>query len=197
VHFARALAAVGRVFGPAYGVVAHSLGAPAAAYAMRRGFRAERAVFLAPPADPSDWAGRFAARLGVSPRVMAGMRARSERWLGASWPEVSLTGLLSLDQATPLLVVHDRDDRDVPFDHGHAVASRWPGARLVETSGLGHRRILRDAGVVAQAVSFVAGGPTSVCDDGDATVGCLTGLASLERYLDDRDGRWALLAEGA
>jgi pimeloyl-ACP methyl ester carboxylesterase len=197
VHFARALAAVGRVFGPAHGIVAHSLGAPAAAYAMRRGFPAGRAVFLAPPADPADWAGRFAARLGVSPRVMDDMRARSERWLGASWSEVSLTGLLSLDQATPLLVVHDRDDRDVPFDHGRAVASRWAGARLVETAGLGHRRILRDAGVVAQAVSFVVGAPTSVGDCGDAAVGCLTGLASLERYLDDRESRWALLAEGA
>lgn len=194
VHFARALAAVGGVFGPAHGIVAHSLGAPAVAFAMRRGLAAGRVVFLAPPADPIDWSERFAARLGVSPRVMAAMRERSERWLGASWGDVSLTALARGQQA-PLLVVHDQQDHDVPFEHGAAVAASWPGARLLETSGLGHRRILRDAGVVAQAVSFVAGTPTGVSEP-DATVGCLSGLASLERYLDDREARWALLAEG-
>jgi pimeloyl-ACP methyl ester carboxylesterase len=195
VHFARALTAVGRVFGPARGLIAHSLGGPAAAFAMRRGFATQRAVFVSPPADPGDWSKQFARRLGVSARVMTEMRTRSERWLGVPWTEVSLTGM-AVDQAVPLLVIHDHDDRDVPFEHGAAVAASWPGARLVETTGLGHRRILRDAGVVAQAVSFVAGAPTEVCET-DATVGCLTGLASLERYLDDREARWALLSEGS
>jgi len=194
VHFARALAAVGHVFGPARGLIAHSLGAPAAAFAMRRGFPAQRAVFVAPPADPGDWSKQFARRLGVSARVMTAMRARSESWLGVSWADVSLTGL-AVGQSAPLLVVHDQDDRDVPFQHGAAVAASWPGARLLETNGLGHRRILRDAGVVAQAVSFIAGSPTGVCEAVDSG-SCLTGLASLERYLDDREARWALLSEG-
>jgi hypothetical protein len=123
---------------------------------------------------------------------MADMRVRSERWLGASWADVSLTGLAD-GQTASLLVVHDQDDRDVPFEQGAAVAASWPGAQLLETSGLGHRRVLRDAGVVAQAVSFIAGIPTQVCET-DGTVGCLTGLASLERYLDNREGRWALVA---
>lgn len=192
VHFARALAAVGRVYGPGRGLIAHSLGGAAAAFAMRRGFGVERAVFVAPPADPGDWSREFARRLGVSAPVMAAMRARSERWLGVSWTEVSLTGLAA-GQSVPLLVVHDHDDRDVPFEHGAAVAASWPGAQLVETIGLGHRRILRDAGVVAQVVSFIAGTPTGVCET-DTAASCLSGLASLERYLDDREARWALLA---
>jgi pimeloyl-ACP methyl ester carboxylesterase len=192
VHFARALAAVGRVFGPGRGLVAHSLGGPAAAFAMRRGFPVERAVFLAPPADPGDWSKQFARRLGVSARVMDAMRLRSERWLGVPWTEVSLTGL-ALGQTAPLLVIHDQDDRDVPAHHGAAVAASWPGAQLVETTGLGHSRILRDAAVVAQTVSFIAGAPTPIRETG-APVHCLTGLASLERYLDDREARWALLS---
>ncbi len=192
VHFARALSAVGKVFGPGHGLIAHSLGGPAAAFAMSRGFPVERAVFVAPPADPGDWSMQFARRLGLSPRVMAAMRVRSERWLGVSWGDVSLTGL-AVGQSAPLLVIHDQDDRDVPLRHGAAVAASWPGARLVETTGLGHNRILRDAGVVAQAVSFIACAPTRV-GAGQAPVHCLTGLASLERYLDDRESRWALLA---
>ena len=59
----------------------------------------------------------------------------------------------------PLLVFHDRDDAEVPWSDGAAIAGAWPGARLVTTAGLGHRRILRDERVVSQAVAFVKGEP--------------------------------------
>ena len=192
VHFARALSAVARLFGPAHGIVAHSLGAPAAAFAMKhQGLEAGRIALLAPPADPGDWSRLFAARLRVSPRTMEAMRTRSERWLGVSWEEVSLTALAS-GQATPALVVHDVEDREVPFTHGAAVAAAWPGARLVETAGLGHRRLLRDEAVIAEVAAFITAAPAGVPDrPGAFAGGCLSGLASLERYLDDREGRWS------
>ena len=44
------------------------------------------------------------------------------------------------------------------------VTAAWPNAQLVETEGLGHRRVLRDADVIARAVAFVRHGlpaPTS------------------------------------
>jgi pimeloyl-ACP methyl ester carboxylesterase len=56
----------------------------------------------------------------------------------------------------PLLVFHDRDDRDVAWTDGEAIAAAWPGAELVSTAGLGHRRIVHDPGVVARAVAFLA-----------------------------------------
>jgi pimeloyl-ACP methyl ester carboxylesterase len=195
VHFARALAAVGRTFGRAHGIVAHSLGAPAAAFAMKHhAFAAGRVVLLAPPADPTDWSRLFAERLGVSPRAMAAMRTRSERWLGVSWLEVSLTALAA-DQTTPALVIHDVSDQEVPFEHGAAVAAAWPGATFIQTSGLGHRRLLRDDAVVAQSTSFIASAPAGVRDGGAFAGGCLSGLASLERYLDDREARWSVVLD--
>ena len=57
----------------------------------------------------------------------------------------------------PLLIVHDRQDETVAWDDGVAIAAAWPGARLVTTSGLGHRGVTHDADVVRQAVSFVNG----------------------------------------
>jgi hypothetical protein len=38
---------------------------------------------------------------------------------------------------------------------GAAIAAAWPGARLHVTSGLGHRRLLRDPNVIAEVVEFV------------------------------------------
>ncbi len=57
----------------------------------------------------------------------------------------------------PTLVVHDRDDASTDVGDGEAIAAAWPRAELTVTTGLGHRRILRDPGVVAQVVDFVSG----------------------------------------
>ncbi|MEL6183396.1 MAG: alpha/beta fold hydrolase [Myxococcota bacterium] len=58
----------------------------------------------------------------------------------------------------PGLVVHDVDDREVPFEQAERLASVWPGARLQPTAGLGHRRILRDPVVVSTVVDFMQEG---------------------------------------
>ena len=58
----------------------------------------------------------------------------------------------------PLLVVHDRDDATVPWLDGATIADAWPGARLLTTSGLGHRGVARDPAVVSEVVRFVSGG---------------------------------------
>ena len=57
--------------------------------------------------------------------------------------------------ASPLLVIHDRDDSMVPFANGSEIARSWPGARLIETSGLGHSDILRDPAVIPHVLHFL------------------------------------------
>ena len=53
------------------------------------------------------------------------------------------------------MVIHDENDRDVPWQEGAALANAWPGAQFVRTSGLGHRRILRDPDVIARVTAFI------------------------------------------
>ena len=156
VHFARALHALVAKEGRAHGVIAHSLGAAAVARALTQGLELERAMFVGPTGGPRDWSERFRRHLGIPPHVMASMRERSERWLGARWEEFDVPAL-ARSQSVPLLIFHDRDDAEVPWSDGAAIAGAWTGARLVTTTGLGHRRILRDEQVVSEAVAFLKG----------------------------------------
>ena len=55
----------------------------------------------------------------------------------------------------PLLVLHDRGDREVLFDEGTQVVASWPGATLQATEGLGHNRIVGDPEVVRHGVAFL------------------------------------------
>ena len=156
-QFIAAIRDLGSRFEPVDAVVAHSMGGAATTLAMARGLPVRRAVFLAPAADPAGYSERFAEAVGLSPAVLARMKTGLERRFGIPWREFDVLAAAARCNA-PLLVVHDRDDREVPPSDGEAIARAWPGARFVETSGLGHRRIVHDPSVVASAVAFLVEG---------------------------------------
>jgi pimeloyl-ACP methyl ester carboxylesterase len=154
-EFARAAQAVVNAVGPVSYIVGHSLGGFASALAMGRGLAVRRAVFLAPSANPNSYSAQFAAVLGVDGLVMASMRGRLERRLGFSWKDLNIP-VIAADMRVPLLVIHDRDDREVSWNDGAAIAQSWPGAELVTTTGLGHHRIVSDPAVIRQVVTFLS-----------------------------------------
>ena len=61
--------------------------------------------------------------------------------------------------ARPALIVHDVEDREVPWSEGERYARYWADSRLLSTRGLGHNRIAGDAGVIAAALRFLRGEP--------------------------------------
>jgi len=154
-QFIAAIRAIGERLGPLHAVVAHSMGGAATTLAMARGLDVKRAVFLAPAADPAGYSERFASVFGLTDKVVSRMKRGLERRFGIAWKDFDALAAAATLSA-PLLVIHDSDDRDVPLADGASVAAAWPGARLVTTNGLGHRRIVHDPAVVERAVAFLA-----------------------------------------
>jgi pimeloyl-ACP methyl ester carboxylesterase len=157
-EFATALSAVVATYGPAHAVIAHSLGASAAATALRDGLRPGRLAMLAPAASMVSYAGRFITGIGAGERIHGRLAAAIERRLGVPLESFDVPAIGREVLTPPTLVVHDQDDPSIPAAEGAAIAAAWPGARLSVTSGLGHRRILRDPRVVADVVDFVTAG---------------------------------------
>jgi pimeloyl-ACP methyl ester carboxylesterase len=155
VHFASALTRAAALFGPVRGLVAHSFGAAGSTYAISGGLAVERAVFFAPPAGFESFWARFRAGVGVSQEVLERMLHDAEGWLNVRFDSIAPVDLAPRMTA-PLLVFHDPEDGEVPFEEGADLARRWPGAELRPAVGLGHLRILRDERCVSQAVAFLA-----------------------------------------
>lgn len=160
-ELADALLAVVAEHGRPHAVIAHSMGGAVAAHAVRRGLRPDALVLLAPAADPRWVLDRFVAGIGAGPRVRAGLEQQVARRVGMPWESFHVPSLPRFAPVPPTLVVHDARDREVGPEHGRAIAEAWPGARLVETSGLGHRRLLRDPAVIDEAVRFVTDAHTA------------------------------------
>lgn len=154
-HFAWAVRRVADALTEPYAVVAHSLGCAATTLALREGLSTQRLVFFSPPLNPSDYVDRFGGILNFSAEVLDRMKLRIEERFLRKWSDYALDET-ARQMTTPLLVIHDRDDVETYWSEGSALAAAWPGARLVTTEGLGHRRILREASVVEMAAKFVA-----------------------------------------
>jgi len=136
-------------------LIAHSMGAASATMAIGRGLPVRRTALIAPMCRLTDALSRFAVRLKLSSEQRARLCARLEEEFGADmWDQSSLTWV-GPRLALPALIVHDRDDAEIPYQDGADTAGAWPGTELVTTARLGHRAILRDPEVIARVVGFV------------------------------------------
>ncbi len=135
-------------------VVAHSLGANGAAHAASRGLATERLVLIAPPASPREYTRLFAAVFGLSENIRARMQARFEAREGILMTQFEPPAVGARITARTL-VVHDRGDSINRFADGQAFADAIPGAALLPTEGLGHRRLLKDAHVLHAVTDFL------------------------------------------
>jgi alpha-beta hydrolase superfamily lysophospholipase len=134
-------------------LVAHSLGASAAAYVASRGLPIERLVLLAPPASPPEYTRLFAQVFGLSEATRAAMQRRIEAREGLLMPQFEAAAVAPAVRVATL-VVHDRQDGINRFADGQAYAAAIPGALLLPTEGLGHRKGLKDAAVLEQVARF-------------------------------------------
>lgn len=166
VELAKALTAVATRFGPAHAVVAHSMGAVASLLAMKYGWiTTDKLVLLAPMNSYAKQFEPFQRHLAVGPRTRRLVDEAVARRVGVAVEEFDVRLLAGRLDPTPTLLVHDTDDRQTAYDDTAALAEDLPGARLVTTSGLGHHRLLRDAQVVDEVVSFVEGDPLVAAQD--------------------------------
>jgi pimeloyl-ACP methyl ester carboxylesterase len=160
-QFARAIEyAAGRLQqeGHRIGVLAaHSLGASAAAYAAGRGLAVDKLVLVAPAASPRAYTHYFAHVFGLTEASRSEMQRRIEAREGVLMQQFEPRSV-GPRLRVPTLVVHDRGDRINRFADGQAFAQAIPGAQLAATEGLGHRKILQDAGVLGRVALFAGPG---------------------------------------
>lgn len=156
-----ALLAVAGARTPVRGVVAHSLGSLAFLDAQSSGLDADACVLVSPGVHLDALVAAFTGRVGLSGRTAADLKRRVDSFVGKGFYDRLWDGRLPA-----ALVVHDRDDEEIPWAEGHRVARKLDADRLRTTEGLGHRRILRDPGVLEETARFLSHAESTSPDEG-------------------------------
>ncbi|NUK60300.1 alpha/beta hydrolase [Streptomyces lunaelactis] len=143
-------------------VVAHSFGVLATFFALRDGVVARRIVGVGGVGSFDYLVDGFCAGLGLRDRLKDELRRHIEGLLFPGEPGIWQRFNVAYrpeEVGVPVLLFHDEGDDMVPLSQSRlTAAAHGERARLVVTRGLGHRRILADPQVVAEAVAFAVSG---------------------------------------
>jgi pimeloyl-ACP methyl ester carboxylesterase len=154
VECGKVIDAVASRLGPFDAIVAHSFGCAATTAAVARGVRTDGLVFISPASDYIHFGRFFSSTLGLRPETAERIRETIERRLGVAWSDLQPDSIAHRTDI-PLLVIHDEHDREIPVEQGEKVARAWTGGTFVSTRRLGHRRIVRDEGVIGHVLAYL------------------------------------------
>jgi pimeloyl-ACP methyl ester carboxylesterase len=137
-------------------VITHSFGGPCLAVAIQRGLKTSRVINISPPATTKGLVEKFIDTLHIPEKAGKNLMDRIEETFGKKiWHEISMENTVK-GLTIPALVIHDEHDVDVPWQEGQLVALSCKKDHFLKTTGLGHRRILRDTSVIESTVNFIA-----------------------------------------
>ncbi|GAA1958246.1 alpha/beta hydrolase family protein [Agromyces allii] len=153
------LAALQQRYGRFHALIGHSFGGTASLLAPAEGIDTRRVASIAAAGSAHVFVDEFGTLVGLDAptrdalargfvrRLFADVENPFEHYSALAHP---------LPEGMPLLVVHDRGDRRVPFAEAPKIAAANPGrTRFVPTEGLGHNRILRADVTLDAVVEFV------------------------------------------
>lgn len=141
-------------FGPFEFAIGHSLGGMSILNSIKRGLKVQKAVIIGSGDIVEDIMDDFVEKLGMNIAISTKMRAGFEKKIGETMDSFSAY-IAARDVHIPVLVIHDKDDDDVPVKAAYHINENLKGSELVITEGLGHRKILGDTKVIKKIIEFL------------------------------------------
>lgn len=153
-QFSRALSLVGTRLHRLEAIIGHSMGAAAATHAVVNGLAIKKLALLAAPVSLTQETRSMALSLGLSEATLQATIALIEAREAVPFATVEASYLAPKIKA-PTLVIHDLEDRVVPYSAAQTLIAYLPAPSLYTTTGLGHRRLLKEPEVIQQISQFL------------------------------------------
>lgn len=159
-HFAGAVQAIINQVGPVYGLIAHSFGGAATGYALsvlNPAIKVHRLVQIATPSNIEHIFQDAVQTMGLPKRVARKFRHILEGKIGGrKLAEINMVSAFATMQVEEGLLVHDREDRVVPYSSALDLATKVEHLQLLETRGYGHFRLVKNPDLIRAVQQFIA-----------------------------------------
>lgn len=142
-------------YGPFESAVGHSLGGMSILNAIKKGMKLNTAIIIGSGDVIQDIIEDFIAKLQLKPNLATDLRLHFEKKYGEKMNDYSAYKAAK-EITIPVLVIHDKDDPEVPVKAGQHIYDHLKNGKLLLTEGLGHRKILGDAEVIQKTVQFMS-----------------------------------------
>lgn len=142
-------------FGPFEYIVGHSLGGMSTLNAIKQGLKVKKAVIIGSGDSVNDILQDFVSKLELKKNIAIKMRDSFEKEYQMDMESFSAY-VAAKEVNVPVLVVHDKLDKDVPYSASENIHKHLENSELLLTEDLGHRKILGDKEVIIKIVDFIS-----------------------------------------
>jgi hypothetical protein len=139
------------------GVIAHSIGASAVINCISKDTPSIDVALIAPALKLKEILFNSFNQHGIPEIVYQDLVAEMEAYYGYDVHQDN-PYVLAKTISSKMLIVHDKDDRTIPYLDSKTLAGKTDHVALHTTQGLGHKRILRDKKVVDFITTYIYNG---------------------------------------
>jgi pimeloyl-ACP methyl ester carboxylesterase len=143
-----------KFYGPFEYIVGHSLGGMSTLNAIKQGLKVKKAIIIGSGDSVNDILADFVSKLKLKSKIANRMRDSFEKEYQMDMESFSAY-IAAKDVKVPVLVVHDKQDEDVPYSASENIHKHLENGKLILTENLGHRKILGDKEVINQITEFI------------------------------------------
>jgi len=141
--------------GPVHGVVSHSFGVLASALAIKKNLDINKLVCISSPTSAKYLLQSYCDKFQFSKKVEQGLLSCFKKEFGENlWEDISAIENLKGSEK-PILIIHDKDDFDVPISCSEELHQALKNSEFMQTEKLGHRRILQNPKVIEKITMFM------------------------------------------
>jgi len=140
------------------GVICHSFGGAAAAYAMYKldpSIELEKFVTIGTPAAFSYPIYNGLNTMNAPPMVRKYFIEKIESVTGMELEKTNFEYLNPFLKIEKTLIVHDKQDEQVNFAEAQKIVKHWKNAELQVTDGFGHFHLIKNPEVIERVVNFI------------------------------------------
>ena len=152
--FIKAIFKAQEKFGEFKAIVGHSMGGGCSVYSALEGLKVNKIVSISGPAHFKDVVSLFGKFIGLGGTTHSKFLNRVEQHVDLTFEQLSLAKRINPVKQS-ILVIHDIDDKEVPYNQALKYEGILGKGNVITTTGLGHRKIMRDNKVLQKVADFI------------------------------------------
>ena len=154
LEFVEIILELEKIYGIFQAAVGHSLGGIALLNAARLEFKLKSLIIIGSADKIEDIIADFTSKIGLPVKYNLLLKQYFERKYNKPMDHFSAY-LSAKEVQIPVLVIHDKDDNEVPVACAENIMAHLANGEIFLTEKLGHRKVLGDASVVKKLIDFI------------------------------------------
>nr|WP_297309675.1 alpha/beta hydrolase [uncultured Flavobacterium sp.] len=135
-------------------IIGHSLGGMSTINALGRGFKAKKAIIIGSGDEIQNIIKDFVIGIGLKEKISEKFKIAFEEKYQEKIENYSVHKQVEKVDI-PVLIIHDKNDLDVPYSAAENIHKYAKNSKLILTNKLGHRKILGDSKVIDEIKKFI------------------------------------------